>query len=57
MRCNRQRVVRLDAPIAIGDVLTLPIGKAVQVIEILALPERRGPASEAAQCYEVLDAR
>lgn len=56
MRCNGVRVTRQDHDIAIGDVLTLPHGRSVQVIEILALPERRGPAAEAQSCYHMLDA-
>ncbi|MCL6249936.1 S4 domain-containing protein [Altererythrobacter sp. KTW20L] len=59
MRRNGSRVVKANQPVAPGDVLTLPlpIGMAttVRVIEILALPERRGPASEAQTCYRVLD--
>lgn len=57
MRCNRQRIVRATAPIAVGDILTLPLPQDVRVIEILALPDRRGPASEAQSCYRDLDAR
>lgn len=56
MRCNRNRVTRADRAISAGDVLTLPLGKSVIVIEILALPARRGPAAEAQDCYRVLDA-
>jgi ribosome-associated heat shock protein Hsp15 len=56
IRRNGERVVRQDLPIAVGDVLTLPLGRAVKVIELLALPARRGPASEARACYRPLDA-
>lgn len=56
IRCNRQRVLRQNHIAAIGDVLTMPYGKSVLVIEILALPRRRGPAAEAKACYRVLDA-
>jgi len=61
MRRNSQRVLKANQPIATGDVLTLPMRSNgpmhshVKVIEILALPERRGPASEAQSCYRVLD--
>ena len=57
LRCNGQRVTRRDLHITVGDVITMPVGNAVQVIEILALPDRRGPAAEAQTCYRVLDAR
>lgn len=56
MRCNGLRITRQDHVIGVGDVLTMPQGRSVQVIEILALPERRGPAAEAQTCYRVLDA-
>lgn len=57
IRCNRVRISRPQHTVAQGDVLTLPIGRDVQVIEILALPPRRGPAAEAQSCYRKLDAR
>ena len=50
IRRNGARVVRQDLEIAAGDVLTLPLRSRVLVIEILALPTRRGPASEAQAC-------
>lgn len=56
IRRNGTRVTRLDQPIGVGDVLTLPIRQDVLVIEILALPRRRGPAEEAKGCYRALDA-
>ncbi|MCR2834444.1 RNA-binding S4 domain-containing protein [Parerythrobacter lacustris] len=55
LRCNGQRILRASAPVASGDILTIPVGNSVRVIELLALPDRRGPASEAATCYRVLD--
>jgi ribosome-associated heat shock protein Hsp15 len=56
IRRNGKRVTRLDQAIAIGDVLTLPLARKVIVIELLSLPTRRGPASEAQACYRALDA-
>ncbi|MXO88619.1 S4 domain-containing protein [Alteraurantiacibacter aestuarii] len=56
VRRNRVRVTRADQAIFAGDVLTLPLGASVKVIEILALPIRRGPAAEAQSCYRELDA-
>ena len=56
-RRNGERVLRQDLDVAAGDVLTLPLRSGVLVIEILALPVRRGPASEARACYRQLDAR
>lgn len=56
MRHNGRRVQRLDLPVATGDVLTLPFAERVLVIEILSLPDRRGPAVEARSHYHALDA-
>ena len=56
MRRNGARVTRHDQPVAPGDVLTLPLTSRVLVIEILALPPRRGPPSQARSCYRPLDA-
>lgn len=55
IRLNGQRVERAHRQVASGDVLTVPLGRAVRVIEVLSIPERRGPASEAQSCYRVLD--
>ena len=57
IRRNGERVTRQDLDVAIGDVLTLPLRSRVLVIEILALPARRGPPIEARACYRPLDAR
>ncbi len=56
IRRNGERVLRQDLAVAAGDVLTLPLKREVLVIELLALPARRGPASEARACYRPLDA-
>jgi ribosome-associated heat shock protein Hsp15 len=56
IRRNGQRVEKPGQRVASGDVLTLPLRERVLVIELAALPERRGPALEAQSCYRVLDA-
>lgn len=56
IRRNGARVMRQDLEVAVGDVLTLPLRSRVLVIELLALPARRGPPSEARGCYRALDA-
>ena len=56
IRRNGERVLRQDLAVAVGDVLTLPLRAKVLVIEVVALPARRGPASEARACYRPLDA-
>ena len=56
IRRNGERVTRQDMPVAIGDVLTLPLKQKVVVIELLALPDRRGSAPLAQACYAETDA-
>jgi ribosome-associated heat shock protein Hsp15 len=57
MRLNGRRIDKAHQKIAVGDVLTIPLDAHVRVIEIIALPLRRGPAVEAQACYRVLDGR
>ena len=52
IRINSQRVRKAHYAIKAGDILTLPQGADIRVVRILAIPERRGPASEAQLCYE-----
>ena len=56
IRRNGERVLRQDLAVCPGDVLTLPLAREVLVIELLALPPRRGPANEAREHYRPLDA-
>lgn len=55
IRLNGRRVERSHIKVSVGDVLVIPIGAGVRVLELVALPSRRGPASEAQACYRVLD--
>lgn len=55
LRLNSRRIERAHQGVGIGDVLVLPLPQGVCVIELLALPDRRGPPSEAQSCYRVLD--
>lgn len=55
IRLNGRRVERASANVRPGDVLVLPLGGGVRVIEITAIPLRRGPATEAQGCYRQLD--
>ena len=55
IRLNGRRIDRSHQKVAAGDILTLARGYTVLAIEVLALPERRGPAAEAQSCYRVLD--
>jgi ribosome-associated heat shock protein Hsp15 len=55
IRLNRRRIERASQAVAVGDILVLPLPRGVTVIELLAMPIRRGPAQEAVSCYRVLD--
>jgi len=57
MRVNGRRIDRAHQQVGVGDVLTVPLAQRVLVIELAALPARRGPAPEAQSCYRVLDER
>ena len=39
----------------VGSIVALPLRGEVRVLRVLALPARRGPASEARACYEELE--
>jgi len=54
LRRNRKHVLRAAEQARIGDVLTIALGDRVQVIELLALPDRRGPPSLARSHYREL---
>ena len=56
-RLNGRRIEKPGSAVKPGDVLTIPLRSRVLVIELLALPARRGAASEAQSCYRVLDER
>jgi ribosome-associated heat shock protein Hsp15 len=55
VRLNGRRVDRSHLKIVPGDVLVLPLPAGVRAIEVVAIPARRGPASEAQACYRTLD--
>lgn len=56
IRANGRRVERAAHKICVGDIMVLPLPSGVRCIEILALPNRRGPAAEVQRCYRTLDA-
>ena len=55
LRINGQPTRKPGAGVGAGDVLTFPQGARIRVIRILALGERRGPATEAQTLYLDLD--
>lgn len=57
IRIGGQRVSKAAYMVHAGDVLTLPLHSGVRVLQIIAIPARRGPAAEAAGCYRDRDLR
>jgi len=55
LRRNRKHVLRGAEQARIGDILTIALGERVQVIELLALPGRRGPPILARSHYREVD--
>jgi len=56
IRINRQPTEKPHAKIRIGDIITLPLRGDVLVLEVLALSERRGPATAARLLYRLIPA-
>jgi len=54
VRINQAVVTKAHYRVRPGDVLTFPQGKQVRVVRVLAIAERRGPASHARSLYEDL---
>ena len=54
VRLNGARVVKSGHSIKRGDVLTLPQGREVLALRVVAFGERRGPAPEARLLYEIV---
>jgi ribosome-associated heat shock protein Hsp15 len=54
IRIDGNRVEKPSDQVEAGSVIALPLHGKVRILRVLALPERRGPASEARLCYEEL---
>ena len=54
MRLNGARVVKSGHDVKLGDVLTVPQGREVLVVRVVAFGVRRGPAQEARALYEIV---
>ena len=55
VRLNGVRIEKPSHAVKLGDVLTLGRSGQVMAVRILALAERRGPATEAQKLYELLE--
>ncbi len=55
LRVNGQKVLKPGRAVGPGDVLTLAFGGQVRVLRVLACGTRRGPATEAALLYHLLE--
>ena len=55
VRIDGKRVEKPSDQVEVGSVLALPLRGQVRVLRVLALPARRGPATEARACYEEIE--
>lgn len=55
VRIDGRRVTRPSEEVREGSIVALPLHGRIRVIEVLALPGRRGPAAEARACYREVD--
>ena len=56
LRIDGKRVAKPSDEVRVGSVIALPLHGAVRIIRVTALPERRGPAREARQHFEEIEA-
>ena len=57
VRIDGKRVEKPSDQVEPGSVIALPLHGQVRVLRVLALPARRGPATEARTCYEEIEER
>lgn len=55
VRVNRDKISTASRAVRPGDVLTIALPRLVHVVTVLAIADRRGPASEAARLYRNAD--
>jgi len=56
VRIDGRVINQAHAAVRVGNVLSFPLHGRVRIIRVEALPGRRGPASEAQDCYTDLSA-
>ena len=52
VRIDGKRVEKPSEEVRVGSIIALPLHGEVRILRVLALPDRRGPATEARACYE-----
>ena len=52
VRVDGRRVDKVSESVRVGSIVALPLRGEVRVLRVLALPDRRGPATEARACYQ-----
>ena len=57
VRIDGKRVEKPSDQVEAGSVIALPLHGQVRVLRVLAVPARRGPATEARTCYEEIEER
>jgi ribosome-associated heat shock protein Hsp15 len=55
VRIDGKRVEKPSDQVEAGSVIALPLHGQVRILRVLALPVRRGPATEATACYEEIE--
>ena len=55
VRIDGKRVEKPSDQVEAGSVIALPLHGQVRILRVLALPVRRGPATEARACYEEIE--
>ena len=55
VRLDGKRVAKPAEEVKVGSVIALPLHGRVRILRVLAMPPRRGPATEARSCYEELE--
>ena len=52
VRIDGRLVEKSSDEVRAGSIIALPLRGQVRILRVVALPTRRGPASEAGACYE-----
>lgn len=55
VRIDGKRVAKASEAVRVGSTVALPLRGRVRVLRVLALPQRRGPAAEARECYREIE--